>query len=146
MPERAYREGVSTTVPRLPRTTPRWFAVALVGLFVCAVSGCASQNVESVREKFVDAGGSCESWVPLEEPRAIDAIVCSDGAQIYLFDGDAERADVVKTELESNTDIRARTHIMLSGENWLVIDRITTIVKVMPQLHGIIQGRNGANP
>ena len=65
---------------------------------------------------------------------------------LYLFEGDAARSDVVKTELETNADIRARTHIMLSGENWLIIDRIATIVKVMPSLHGIIQGRNGANP
>lgn len=129
-------------------TTPFAGAVTAVcvGVTVALLSGCAGSTVDSVREKFDKAGGSCESWVALDEPRAIDAITCADGAKVYLFEGDAERSDFVKTELETNADIRSRTHIILSGENWLIIDRIATIVKVMPSLHGIIQGRNGANP
>lgn len=117
-----------------------------VGVCVALTSGCAGQSAATVRDKFVAAGGSCDSWVDIDESRAIDAIECADGAKLYLFEGDADRSDFVKTELESNTDIRARTHIMLSGENWLIIDRIAVIVHVMPSMHGIIQGRNGANP
>jgi hypothetical protein len=63
-----------------------------------------------------------------------------------MFTGDSQRADFVKIALETNTDIRARTHIVLAGEDWPIIDRMAVIVAVMPSLHGIIQGRNGANP
>lgn len=119
-------------------------ALALAG--VIALTGCTSASAHDIRQLFSDAGGECASWTEVVDTRAVDALVCSAGAKIYLFDDDAERADFVKTELESNTDIRSRTHIMLSGENWLIIDRIATIVRVMPRMHGIIQGRNGANP
>lgn len=110
------------------------------------LAGCASPGIDGIVEKFVDAGGMCTTQTPLEEPLAVDAVECADGAHIYLFTGDDQRSTFVKTELETNADIRARTHIMLSGENWLIIDRIAVIVQVMPSLHGIIQGRNGANP
>ena len=120
--------------------------VALVALVSLALTGCSGSEIETVRENFVAAGGSCSEWTALGDSRATDSIECSDGARLYLFPGDAERADFVKTELESNELIRARTHIMLSGENWLVFDRIAVIVHVMPSMHGIIQGRNGANP
>ena len=114
-----------------------------------ALAGCAADNsegVDALRDRFTAAGGSCDTWTAVTEPRAVGAISCADGAKVYLFTGDAQRADFVKTEIETNTDIRARTHIMLAGENWLIIDRIAVIVTVMPSLHGIIQGRNGANP
>ena len=146
MPERAYREGVLATFNHTRGIVSRGLSAVLVGLVACGVGGCSAQSVDSVREKFVAAGGSCETWAHLDDSRALDAITCSDGAQLYLFDGDAGRSDFVKSELESNTNIRARTHIILSGENWLIIDRIAVIVRVMPTLHGIIQGRNGANP
>ena len=121
-------------------------ASALVAAGVLALSGCAGSGIDTVRDNFVAAGGSCDEWTPLHDPRATDSIECADGARLYLFPGDAERADFVKTELESNDLIRARTHILLSGENWLVFDRIAVIVHVMPHMHGMIQGRNGANP
>jgi hypothetical protein len=35
---------------------------------------------------------------------------------------------------------------MLGAERWIIVDKILTIVVVMPHLGGIIQGRNGANP
>ena len=120
--------------------------VAVVVAGTLTLAGCASTGTDSVRDNFVAAGGSCDSWVPLDDPRATESIECAGGARIYVFPGDAERSDFVKTELESNTLVRARTHIMLSGETWLVFDRIGVIVRVMPSMHGIIQGRNGANP
>ena len=126
------------------------FIAALLGVILgIALAGCAADNtseVDALRSRFTTAGGSCDTWTAVTEPRSVGAISCADGAKVYLFTGDAQRADFVKTELETNTDIRARTHIMLSGENWLIIDRIAVIVAVMPSLHGIIQGRNGANP
>lgn len=119
--------------------------VAVVALL--ALAGCASTpTVEALRARFVEAGGSCSSWTPVSDPRAREAIRCAEGAVLYSVAGDAERSDIVKTELESNQEIRDRTHIMLSGDDWLIIDRIAVIVKVMPSLHGMIQGRNGANP
>jgi hypothetical protein len=35
---------------------------------------------------------------------------------------------------------------MLGAERWIIVDRISVIVTVMPKLGGIIHGRNGANP
>ena len=102
--------------------------------------------MDDIRNRFVAAGGECATWTEFSETRATEAIRCAEGAVLYAVAGDSERSDIVKTELETNADIRARTHIMLSGENWLIIDRIAVIVRVMPTLHGIIQGRNGANP
>ncbi|MEN9740605.1 MAG: hypothetical protein RLZ72_871 [Actinomycetota bacterium] len=118
-------------------------AVAVVLLAGCAPTGT---QIDDLRERFVAAGGACTTWTSLDEPRARQAILCDSGAKLYTFtDYDAQK-DVVKTELEVNRDIRGRTHIMLSGEDTLIIDRIGVIVRVMPYLHGIIQGRNGANP
>lgn len=121
-------------------------ASALVAGAVLILAGCANSGIDTVRENFVAAGGSCAEWMPLNDSRSSDSIECSDGARLYVFAGDAERADFVKTELETNDLIRARTHILLSGENWLVFDTIPVIIHVMPKMHGIIQGRNGANP
>lgn len=121
------------------------FLVAVAALL--ALGGCApTPGVEALRARFVEAGGSCSSWTRVSDPRAREAIRCAEGAVLYSVAGDAERSDIVKTELESNQEIRDRTHIMLSGDDWLIVDRIAVIVKVMPSLHGMIQGRNGANP
>jgi hypothetical protein len=144
----AYREVM--TIAGQPGHTVRRRPVVrvLVLTFVSliALAGCSSPGIDSIVAKFVYAGGTCATSMPLEESRAVAAVACDDGARLYLFTGDDQRSTFVKSELESNADIRARTHIMLSGENWLIIDRIAVIVKVMPSLHGIIQGRNGANP
>lgn len=131
-------------VVRFPMSFRKASLVSLVG--VMALAGCHATSTDDIRERFTDAGGKCAAWTSINDSRAVDSIECSDGAMIYLFTGADQRSDFVKAELESNESIRARTHIMLSGENWLIIDRIAVIVQVMPSLHGIIQGRNGANP
>ena len=120
---------------------------------VVSIAGCArvdDAGLANLRAEFVAGGGECESWSPMDEPRSHGAVLCDSGAKLFLFGSDAERSDFVKTELETNTDIRARTHIMLSGETWLVIDTIPVIVHLLGtmghKLGGIIQGRNGANP
>ncbi|MFM6968604.1 MAG: hypothetical protein ACKOWN_06765 [Microbacteriaceae bacterium] len=102
--------------------------------------------MDDLRSRFVAAGGECSTWTEYSDSRAESVIRCAEGAVLYDVAGDAERSDIVKTELETNANIRGRTHIMLSGETWLIIDRIGVIVRVMPKLHGMIQGRNGANP
>lgn len=128
------------------RRAPVLAVLALAVAPLITLAGCASPGIGGIVEKFVDAGGPCATSSALDEPLSLAAVECADGARIYLFTGDDQRSTFVKTELETNADIRARTHIMLSGENWLIIDRIAVIVQVMPSLHGIIQGRNGANP
>lgn len=139
---------MTTVAPRSRggRRAPVLGVLALAVTPIVALAGCASPEIDGIVEKFVEAGGTCAASNPLEEPLAVAAVECDEGARIYLFTGDDQRSTFVKTELETNADIRARTHIMLSGENWLIIDRIAVIVQVMPSLHGIIQGRNGANP
>lgn len=131
---------------RRGRRTQVLGVLALAVAPLVTLAGCASPGINGIIEKFVDAGGPCATSSPLEEPLAVAAVECNQGARLYLFTGDDQRSTFVKTELETNADIRARTHIVLSGENWLIIDRIAVIVQVMPSLHGIIQGRNGANP
>ena len=121
----------------------------VVAALVAVLAGCAPTvptALLDLKDEYVADGGMCASWSALSEPRAIAAIECDGGGKIYLFDSDASRSDVVKTELEVNKDIRARTDIMLSGNTWLVIDRIGVIVSLLPQMGGMIQGRNGANP
>ena len=144
----AYREFMKTAAPRSRqgRRAPGWSVLVLAVAPIVALAGCASPEIEGIVEKFVDAGGPCATSSSFVEPLAVAAVECSAGARLYLFTGDDQRSTFVKTELETNADIRARTHIMLSGENWLIIDRIAVIVQVMPSLHGISQGRNGANP
>jgi len=121
----------------------------VVAALVAVLAGCAPTvptALLDLKDEYVADGGTCGSWSTLSEPRAIAAIECDGGGKIYLFDSDASRSDVVKTELEVNQDIRARTHIMLSGNTWLIVDRIGVIVSLLPQMGGMIQGRNGANP
>jgi len=68
------------------------------------------------------------------------------GAVLMVFGETADRADFIKSELETNPLIRDRTHIILSKDTWLVLDTLASIVRVMPELGGMISGRNGANP
>jgi hypothetical protein len=67
------------------------------------------------------------------------------GAVLHTVESDIDRSAIVDYYLESER-VRARTHVMLGAERWIIVDKIATIVVVMPQLGGIIQGRNGANP
>ena len=121
-------------------------------LFGCLLSGCAAQGtvdetgLAALREEFVSFGGICKTWEPISEPRSLGALECEGGAKLFLFDSDESRSDVVKDQLEINPDIRARSHIMLSGDYWLVIDRIPTVIHLLGTMGGMIQGRNGANP
>lgn len=114
------------------------------------LAGCTpvagGPTIDELRQQFIDAGGDCETWTTLDEPRAVDAILCDSGAKLYTFVDYSAQEDVVKTELEVNKDIRARTHVMLSDDFTLIIDRIGVMVTVMQHMPGIIQGRNGANP
>ena len=118
----------------------------------CLLTSCATQStvdetgLAAFRERFVASGGVCKTWEPITEPRSLGALECDGGAKLYLFDSDSSRSDVVKDQLEVNPDIRARTHIMLSGDYWLVIDKIPTIIHLLGRMGGMIQGRNGANP
>jgi ribosomal silencing factor RsfS len=63
-----------------------------------------------------------------------------------VFNSTEDRADFIKSELETNEQIRARTHVIVSEDTWLVIDTLAVIVRVMPPMGGMISGRNGANP
>lgn len=123
----------------------------VVGALVSAVllSGCSdttSVELDGLRERFVAAGGSCASSSALSAPGSLDAQTCAEGAVLVVFENTADRADFIKTELETNPLIRDRTHIILSKDTWLVLDTIASIVRVMPALGGMISGRNGANP
>ena len=114
------------------------------------LAGCApvagGPTIEELRQQFITAGGECATWTNWEEPRAVDAILCDNGAKLYTFVDYSAQQDVVKTELEVNHDSRARTHVMLSDDYTRIIDRIGVMVVVMQHMPGIIQGRNGANP
>jgi uncharacterized membrane protein YukC len=102
--------------------------------------------LDDLRERFVAAGGECSDWVSLEKPLALGANTCAEGAALIVFESTEDRADFIKSELETNDQIRARTHIIVSKDEWLVIDSLAVIVRVMPALGGMISGRNGANP
>jgi hypothetical protein len=118
-------------------------------LSVLVVGGCASpvsQEMVDLRTRFVAAGGLCSDWTSRDEPLAVSALTCDEGATVAVFDSTQDRADFIKSELETNELIRARTHIILSQDTWLVIDTLAVIVRVMPVMGGTISGRNGANP
>ena len=122
-----------------------------VALGVCAliVSGCTSpisNQMVDLRERFISAGGSCSDWTPLHKSLAPEARACSEGATLVVFDSTQDRADFIKSELETNGHIRARTHIIVSKDEWLVIDTLAVVVRVLPSMGGMISGRNGANP
>jgi hypothetical protein len=120
------------------------------GFLILALTGCASSappsdTVEQLRERFVAAGGDCTDATPFDLAPAAESIRCANGAKLHTVDSDADRSSLVDYYLESDS-VRARTHIMLGAERWIIVDEISTTVVVMPQLGGIIQGRNGANP
>ena len=114
------------------------------GLTACSTNPASRLN--DLRDRFVAAGGECSDWAPLSEPLALGAKTCTEGAALIVFESTEDRADFIKSELETNEQIRARTHIIVSKDEWLVIDTLAVIVRVMPAIGGMISGRNGANP
>jgi|GEM_PF-1464233 len=122
---------------------------AALALSLLVVGGCTSpisQEMIDLRNRFVAAGGLCSEWTPLHKSLAPEARACSEGSTLVVFDSTQDRADFIKSELETNELIRARTHIILSKDTWLVIDTLAVVVRVMPSMGGMISGRNGANP
>jgi len=122
---------------------------AALALGVLVVGGCASpisQQMVDLRNRFVAAGGLCSDWTPQEKTLALSTLACDEGATLVVFNSTQDRADFIKSELETNEQIRARTHIILSQDTWLVIDTLAAVVRVMPPMGGMISGRNGANP
>ena len=122
----------------------------VAGVLVLTLSGCASptppsETVDELRERFVAAGGECAEPTRFDLEPATESLQCSSGAVLHTVASDADRSAIVDHYLESDS-VRARTHIMLGAERWIIVDEISTIVIVMPKLGGIIQGRNGANP
>jgi hypothetical protein len=120
--------------------------VALAAV-VLALAGCAAPTnaIDELRERFVAAGGECSAPERFELAAASHSLRCANGALLHTVETDADRAKVVDFYLESD-NVRARTHIMLGAERWIIVDTISVIVTVMPKLGGIIHGRNGANP
>jgi hypothetical protein len=119
----------------------------LVGTLL--LSGCSTAapgELDELRARFIAAGGTCSTWSAVSEPGAVAARVCAEGAVLMVFADTVDRADFIKSELETNEQIRARTHIIVSKDEWLVIDSLAVIVRVLPALGGMISGRNGANP
>jgi hypothetical protein len=113
------------------------------------LTGCSTESAAQLgdlRERFVEAGGVCSDWAPLGKPLALAAQTCAEGATLVVFNSTEDRADFIKSELETNEQIRARTHVIVSEDTWLVIDTLAVIVRVMPPMGGMISGRNGANP
>lgn len=127
----------------------RLAAISLVCGVVFGITGCSADStvqLDDLRVGFVAAGGECSDWAPLEKPLALGAKTCAEGAVLAVFESSEDRADFIKSELETNEQIRARTHIIVSKEEWLIIDTLAVIVRIMPRLGGMISGRNGANP
>ena len=127
----------------------RFVAISLVCGVAFGLAGCSTNpaaQLDDLRERYVAAGGACSEWATIDEPLALGAISCAEGASLIVFESTADRADFIKSEIETNQKIRARTHIMVSKDTWLVIDTISQIVRVMPRIGGMISGRNGANP
>jgi hypothetical protein len=127
----------------------RLATISLVCAAAFGLTGCSTNpatQLDDLRERFVAAGGECSDWISLEKPLALDAKTCVEGAALVVFESTEDRADFIKSELETNEQIRARTHIIVSKDEWLVIDSLAVIVRVMPALGGMISGRNGANP
>lgn len=123
----------------------------VVGVIVGALllSGCSATTpaeLDDLRERFVAAGGSCTSWSTVSTPGRLATQACAEGAVLMVFGDTTDRADFIKSELDTNPLIRDRTHIILSKDTWLVLDTLASIVRVMPALGGMISGRNGANP
>jgi hypothetical protein len=127
----------------------RFATISLVCGAVLGLTGCSTDSapqLDDLRERFVAAGGECSDWTSLNEPLALGAKTCTEGATLVVFESTEDRADFIKSELETNEQIRARTHIIVSKDKWLVIDSLAVIVRVIPAMGGMISGRNGANP
>lgn len=123
----------------------------VVGVLAGALllTGCSATTpaqLDDLRERFIAAGGSCSGWSTVSESAALAARTCDEGAVLMVFADTADRADFIKSELETNPLIRDRTHVILSEDTWLVLDSLASVVRVMPALGGMISGRNGANP
>jgi hypothetical protein len=121
------------------------------GVLVSALllSGCSAAplaELDNLRARFIAADGACSTWSTVSEPGALAARTCAEGAVLMVFEDTVDRADFIKSEIETNPLIRDRTHIILSNDTWLVLDTLASIVRVMPELGGTISGRNGANP
>jgi hypothetical protein len=121
-----------------------------IGVLVFLLAGCVSSgpqaaSIDELRTQFVAAGGDCADATAFELDAALESIRCANGAVLHTVESDIDRSAIVDYYLESER-VRARTHVMLGAERWIIVDKISTIVVVMPQLGGIIQGRNGANP
>jgi hypothetical protein len=121
-----------------------------IGVLVFMLAGCESSNplvesIDELRAQFVAAGGDCADATAFEFDAALESIRCANGAVLHTVKSDIDRSAIVDYYLESER-VRARTHVMLGAERWIIVDKIATIVTVMPKLGGIIQGRNGANP
>lgn len=122
---------------------------AAVVAFALSLAGCApaaNAALVELRDRFVAAGGSCSTGIRIDDSRAEAGFECDDGAKLYVFGSTVERADFIKSEIETNTDIRARTHIIVSKDEWLIVGTLASVVRVQPQLGGMISGRNAANP
>ncbi|MFZ4505040.1 MAG: hypothetical protein ACOYNK_01595 [Microbacteriaceae bacterium] len=121
-----------------------------IGVLVFMLAGCVSSGpqvapIDELRAQFIAAGGDCADATAFELDAALESIRCVNGAVLHTVESDADRSAIVDYYLESER-VRARTHVMLGAERWIIVDKIATIVTVMPKLGGIIQGRNGANP
>jgi len=121
-----------------------------IGVLVFTLAGCVSSgpqvaSIDELRAQFIAAGGDCADATAFELDAALESIRCANGAVLHTVESEADRTAIVDYYLESER-VRARTHVMLGAERWIIVDKIATIVTVMPKLGGIIQGRNGANP
>jgi hypothetical protein len=128
-------------------TARRGVVGVLVGaLLLAGCSATTPEELDDLRARFIAAGGACSTWSTTTPSGVLAAQTCGEGALLMVFADTVDRADFIKSELETNALIRGRTHIILSRDNWLVLDTIASIVRVMPALGGMISGRNGANP
>ena len=121
-----------------------------IGVLVFMLAGCVSSgpqaaSIDELRAQFIAAGGDCAEATAFDLDAAVESIRCVNGAVLHTVESEADRMAIVDYYLESER-VRARTHVMLGAERWIIVDKIATIVVVMPKLGGIIQGRNGANP
>jgi hypothetical protein len=120
--------------------------VLAIALLVSGCSATTPVELDDLRTRFIAAGGTCSTWSSVSEPGSLAARTCAEGAVLMVFADTVSRADFIKTEIETNSRIRDRTHIILSKDTWLVLDTLASVVRVMPTLGGMISGRNGANP
>jgi hypothetical protein len=123
--------------------------VALLTAVLVALTGCTpvpDAELTELRQRFVDAGGTCDTSTAGPDSDARASMTCAEGAVLMVFNSTSDRADFIKHELETNRLIRERTHVIVSKDTWLVIDTLAVVVRVWPEMGGMISGRNGANP